>query len=81
MILCHSVLMRVTADLLLWYRLSHEFYLYVFDATIMFLVMLVFNVYHPSRIILHRRKNAEVKEPEAQDSTYDLQEQHVSRKR
>lgn len=31
--------------------LSNEIYLYVFEATLMFLVMVVFNVQHPSMII------------------------------
>jgi hypothetical protein len=31
--------------------LSHEIYIYIFDATLMFLAMIVFNVYHPSAII------------------------------
>lgn len=30
--------------------LSHEWYLYVFDATLMFLVMIALNVVHPSEI-------------------------------
>lgn len=32
------------------YFLSHEIYLYIFDATLMFLVMVVLNIIHPSRI-------------------------------
>lgn len=31
--------------------LGHEIYAYIFDATLMFLAMIVFNVYHPSAII------------------------------
>lgn len=40
------------------YLLSHEVYLYVFDATLMFIVVAVFNVKHPSemRNILTGRK-------------------------
>lgn len=32
------------------YLLSHEAYLYIFDATLMFLVMILFNYVHPSEI-------------------------------
>jgi hypothetical protein len=32
------------------YLLSHEAYLYIFDATLMFLVMLLFNWVHPSEV-------------------------------
>lgn len=35
--------------------LSTEIYLYIFDATLMFLVMVVFNVQHPSLVISKRR--------------------------
>jgi hypothetical protein len=31
--------------------LSSEIYLYIFDATLMFLVMVIFNVQHPSMVI------------------------------
>jgi hypothetical protein len=31
--------------------LGHEVYSYVFDATLMFITMVLFNVYHPSKII------------------------------
>lgn len=34
------------------YLLEHEIFLYIFDATLMFLSMVLFNVYHPSRIIM-----------------------------
>jgi energy-converting hydrogenase Eha subunit H len=35
--------------------LSTEIYLYIFDATLMFLVMVVFNVQHPSLVISKRK--------------------------
>ena len=35
--------------------LSTEVYLYIFDATLMFLVMVVFNVQHPSLVISRRK--------------------------
>jgi hypothetical protein len=31
--------------------LSKEIYLYIFDATLMFIMMALFNIYHPSKII------------------------------
>ncbi|KAK8189381.1 putative RTA1 domain protein [Phyllosticta capitalensis] len=33
---------------------KHEVYLYVFDATLMFLTCIVFNIFHPSSIISHK---------------------------
>ncbi|KFY39071.1 hypothetical protein V495_06187 [Pseudogymnoascus sp. VKM F-4514 (FW-929)] len=33
------------------YLLSHEVYLYVFDAVLMFCVMVIFNVVHPSEVV------------------------------
>lgn len=42
------------------YLLSHEVYLYVFDATLMFLVMVLFNWIHPSQItdLYNKRRSA-----------------------
>lgn len=33
------------------YLLSHEIYLYIFDAVLMFCVMVMFNVVHPSEVV------------------------------
>ncbi|CEI63615.1 unnamed protein product [Fusarium venenatum] len=33
------------------YLITHEIWLYIFDALLMFGVMIILNVYHPSRII------------------------------
>lgn len=33
------------------YVISHEVYLYVFDASMMFLVMIVMNIFHPSVVL------------------------------
>lgn len=49
--------------------LSKEIYLYVFDATLMFLVMAVFNIWHPSAIITKASLRGEDME------AYGLQEQ------
>lgn len=65
--------------------LDHEYFLYIFDAALMFITMVLFNVYHPSRIInaepvgdapKHRRRRHRSgdRDPESQDSSYDLQE-------
>jgi len=35
--------------------IDHEIYLYIFDATLMFSVMIIFNVFHPSQIITKER--------------------------
>lgn len=41
------------------YLLRHEPFLYVFDATLMFLVMVLFNFVHPSEITALMKRNAE----------------------
>ena len=33
------------------YLLSHDIYLYIFDAVLMFCVMVMFNVVHPSEVV------------------------------
>lgn len=33
------------------YLLSHEYYLYIFDAVLMLCVMVMFNVVHPSEVV------------------------------
>ena len=37
------------------YILSHEIFLYIFDGTLMFIVVAVFNVLHPSELLPGRR--------------------------
>jgi hypothetical protein len=44
------------------YVISHEVFLYVFDALMMFLVMIVMNVFHPS-VVLRSINNSGTKEP------------------
>jgi hypothetical protein len=62
--------------------LSHEYFLYIFDAALMFISMALFNIYHPSRIISHKTKDTVDHDPESQDSSYDLQEHraHTNRR-
>ena len=38
------------------YLLSNEAFLYVFDATLMFLVMILFGIVHPSKILGPKRQ-------------------------
>ncbi|EOD47990.1 putative rta1 domain protein [Neofusicoccum parvum UCRNP2] len=35
------------------YLMSKEMFIYIFDASLMFLTMIIFNIWHPSRIISH----------------------------
>lgn len=39
------------------YLISHEVFMYVFDATLMFLAMLVMNICHPTTLLIGSRKN------------------------
>lgn len=52
--------------------LSHEIYLYIFDATLMFLMMVLFNIWHPSRIII-KEQGGDCLNLESQNSTYPLE--------
>jgi hypothetical protein len=54
--------------------LRHEYYLYIFDATLMFLMMVLFNLRHPSNIIASHKKDGHLGDPESQDSGYPLEE-------
>jgi hypothetical protein len=61
--------------------LDHEYYLYIFDSTLMFFVMVIFNVWHPSRIIAGSQHldgvDGHQRAPESQDSGYELAEHSV----
>ena len=54
--------------------LQNEYYLYIFDAVLMFLVVLLFNVWHPSAIISKRMGSKYLQGGEDQGSTYPLGE-------
>lgn len=41
------------------YILSHEIFLYIFDGTLMFIAVAVFNVIHPSELIPGRKQSHE----------------------
>jgi hypothetical protein len=41
------------------YILDHEIFLYIFDGVLMFVMMVLFNVWHPGQMISGRKKNAE----------------------
>jgi uncharacterized membrane protein len=49
--------------------LKHEIYLYIFDATLVFIMMVLFNIWHPSKII-HRAQANDIQHLESQDSRY-----------
>ena len=52
------------------YLLKHEVFLYVFDAVLMFAVMLVFNIVHPSEITeLYQQRVQRNKETRARDAS------------
>ena len=52
---------------------SKEVYLYVFDALLMFSVAVLFNVYHPSRIISkHKKLLTPISDSESQNEVYRL---------
>ncbi|GME38997.1 Rta-like protein [Neofusicoccum parvum] len=56
--------------------LSNEIYLYIFDATLMFLVMVIFNWKHPSILIPYRTKvqTSSVSDVEVASDNYLMQE-------
>jgi tellurite resistance protein TehA-like permease len=53
--------------------MDSEIYLYIFDATLMFLTMLIFNIWHPSSIITKEKLAHRFHDPESQDSSYALE--------
>ncbi|KAH8781946.1 RTA1 like protein-domain-containing protein [Hyaloscypha finlandica] len=57
------------------YLLDHEVFLYVFDAALMFLTMVLFNVYHPSRIINKGEMEHHERDLESTDSGYAMADQ------
>jgi hypothetical protein len=63
------------------FLLKHEIFLYIFDATLMFLMMTLFNFWHPSKII-HKARPDDIHHLESQDSGYALENhtQYVTRK-
>jgi hypothetical protein len=42
------------------YLLSHEVYLYIFDALLMFVMMVLFNWAHPAEILSHNHKSTRI---------------------
>jgi hypothetical protein len=59
------------------YVLSHEVFLYTFDATLMFLVMLVYAIVHPSVIDFRRTEDAAANEAAVQTDGADSKEKRV----
>lgn len=56
------------------YLLSHEIFLYIFDATLMLFTMAIYNVLHPSTII-YKKRHTGATCLESQDSGYALDNQ------
>lgn len=48
------------------YVISHEVFLYVFDAAMMFMVMVVMNVLHPSSVLTKKAELPPVLQPESE---------------
>ncbi len=56
------------------FLLQKEIYLYIFDATLMFLSMVLFNVWHPSKIITKDLLASTLSDPESHNSDYPMQD-------
>ncbi|KAJ5274036.1 RTA1 like protein [Penicillium angulare] len=58
------------------YVISHEVFIYVFDATMMFLVMIVMNDFHPS-VVLKGNPPVHSKEQRGEHNETELEEARV----
>jgi hypothetical protein len=52
--------------------LGHEYYLYIFDACLMFFSMVLFNIWHPSKIIGKPLMKASSSEPVLEGLGYEM---------
>ncbi|KAL2066572.1 hypothetical protein VTL71DRAFT_2643 [Oculimacula yallundae] len=53
--------------------LKHEYFLYVFDATLMFVVMILFLVWHPSKIVNKGSlSHARLRDTESEESAHEM---------
>ncbi len=52
--------------------LSHEYYLYIFDACLMFVTMVLFNIWHPSAIIGHGHIRTPSNDPVIESVGYEM---------
>jgi hypothetical protein len=57
------------------YLLDHEIFLYIFDGTLMFIMMVLFNFWHPGQMISGRRKDSD-QEMESGSSLSQLPSAH-----
>ena len=57
------------------YLLDHEIFLFIFDAALMFCAMVLFNVYHPSRIIHKGSLEGHGRDLEEHDSGHAMADQ------
>jgi hypothetical protein len=55
------------------FLLDHEYFLYIFDGVLMFLTMIVFNIWHPSKIISKEKLSA----LDSNASAHDLENQQI----
>jgi RTA1 like protein len=60
------------------FLLDHEVFLFAFDAALMFLTMVLFNIYHPSRIINKGAVEHHGRDLESNDSDYRMVDHIVS---
>lgn len=54
------------------YLISHEVFMYVFDAMLMFFTMVVMSIYHPSELLGKRAKAAQLP-CDSRDTSAELQ--------
>ena len=58
--------------------LQHEYFLYIFDATLMSLVMILFNLRHPGSIVNKENlKMAHLRDPESGESAHEMTRESV----
>jgi hypothetical protein len=55
--------------------LSHEYYLYIFDACFMFFSMVLFNIWHPSKIIGKTHMRTASNEPVVEGLGYEMDDE------
>lgn len=65
------------------YIMSKEMFIYIFDASLMFLTMVIFNIWHPSRIISRSAATERTSDEEFSHNSHQMHQQwkpsHASR--
>lgn len=54
------------------YLMSKEMFIYIFDASLMFLTMIIFNIWHPSRIISRASATEHTSDEESAHSSHQM---------